>query len=73
MRIEEAIECLWANGYRVSKPRPKASTNTTKAWPPMPGQKYVGPWPPKFASGTTSIARLRAPYGPWMKLTGASQ
>jgi hypothetical protein len=71
--IEAAIELLRGQGYRISKPRKQASNGTTKAWPPLPGQRYVGAWPPKFASGTTSIARLRAPYGKWMKLTGASQ
>ena len=69
MTIEAAIELLKASGYRVSKPRPKASNGTTKSWPPMPGQKYVEPWPPRFRTGLTPISRLFAPYPKWMKLT----
>jgi hypothetical protein len=68
--IEQAIELLKQSGYQVSKPRAKASNGTTMAWPPMPGQRYVGKWPPKFRSGTTPISRLFAPYGRYMKLTG---
>jgi hypothetical protein len=78
MQIEQAIELLKASGYRVTRPRKRANGHstdgrpTTTKWPPNRerNERYVGPWPPKFQSGLTSIARLRAPYGPWMKLTG---
>jgi len=50
MNLEDAIACLKANGYRVSKPRQKAihTLGTTTKWPPEKGQRYVGAWPPAF-------------------------
>jgi hypothetical protein len=65
MELQQAIETCRQYGYRVTKPRAQRKEGETT-------NPFGHPFPhAKLRNVTlTSITRLRAPYGPWMKLIG---
>jgi hypothetical protein len=63
MELQQAIETCRQHGYRVTKPRKRGeeSETTNPLGHPFPHAKLRN-------VTLTSITRLRAPYGHWMKL-----
>ena len=62
MKLELALQMVKAAGYRVTKPKPRNESETTNPFGhPFPHAKLRN-------VSLTSITRLRAPYGQWMKL-----